>query len=510
MRPEGVARLAYALSLLCIAACMMDEPALERVEHAPRNADPEPSNIDVEEAEGPEEGQEPEAREAEETAPAQARQRTPWIDADSVDPRFPAFGVTLYHMTHVYEAPNKDARPIGYLRRGARFRASEEVSRRGCARGWFAIAGGGFVCASEGVSVGAGPPPYADSPALPRLSDALPYRYAKVIAADVPQYVRLPSAEEERAIKDAYQHVTLDDAGVPVVDTLSEALAALVRLRMQPGFYVSVDRELTRSEASAAFLRTVRGGILRREPLIDAKLPAGLGVTLGSRYTLPVAFVYRGGAPGLRLDAGRGELIKTGEDLPQHSAHSLTGESIVKGGRRYFVTREGLLLRDTAVRIVDRVPRPRQIPKGERWIRVDLSRQTLTAYEGETPVFATLVSSGVPDHKTPAGIYRLHAKHVSTTMADDLAVDGPYSIEDVPWTMYFLGSYALHAAFWHERFGHPRSHGCVNLAPRDARWLFFWTLPELPSAFHGVLAGIGEGTSVLLDEEVDYPVEHGS
>jgi lipoprotein-anchoring transpeptidase ErfK/SrfK len=140
---------------------------------------------------------------------------------------------------------------------------------------------------------------------------------------------------------------------------------------------------------------------------------------------------------------------------------------------------------------------------------VDLDRQTLTAYEGDTPVFATLVSSGVPDHATPLGLYRLHAKHVATTMADDLAADGPYSIEDVPWTMYFLGSYALHAAFWHDRFGLQRSHGCVNLSPRDARWLFFWTLPELPSAWHGVLAGVGQGTSVSIDTGVEFPLEQG-
>jgi hypothetical protein len=179
----------------------------------------------------------------------------------------------------------------------------------------------------------------------------------------------------------------------------------------------------------------------------------------------------------------------------------------VRSGRRYYLTSEGLLLRDTSVRIVDRVKRPATVPRTERWIRVDLDRQTLTAYEGETPVFATLVSSGLPDHATPAGIFRLHAKHVTTTMADDMASDGPYSIEDVPWTMYFHGSYALHAAFWHERFGHQRSHGCVNLAPRDARWLFFWTEPQLPSAFHGVLAEVGEGTTVVLDTGVPYSIE---
>jgi hypothetical protein len=444
-----------------------------------------------------------------EPSPEAGRSRGPWYDhVDTLARRYPAFGVTLHHMAYVYEAPKKDARPIGYLRRGARFRASEEVNRAGCARGWFEIAGGGFVCAGEAVNVDSDPPTYADPPVLPVLSDALPYRYTKVVAADAPQFVRLPTPEEERAAATTVSSLTLNAAGVPVVDPVAAQVTALVRSRLQPGFYVSVDR-VVEAEKNRSFVRTVRSGLIRAEQLVDSKQPAGLGVSLGSQYTLPLAFVYRAGAPSLRLDPISRELVKAGGELPLHGAHSLTGESIVNAGRRYFVTRSGLLLRDTAIRIVDRVPRPRQVPRNERWIRVDLDRQTLTAYEGETPAFATLVSSGLPDHATPVGIYRLHAKHVTTTMADDMAADGPYSIEDVPWTMYFLGSYALHAAFWHDRFGNQRSHGCVNLAPRDARWLFFWSLPELPSAWHGVLAGVGQGTTVVLDSGVAYALETG-
>jgi hypothetical protein len=437
------------------------------------------------------------------------RSRGPWFDhVDNLARRYPAYGVTLHHMAYIYEAPKKEARPIGYLRRAARFRAGEEVAGTGCARGWFEIAGGGYVCAGEAVSVDSVPPAYAEPPVLPALSDPLPYRYLKNTVADLPQFVRLPTPEEERAATSTTSGgLTLNAAGVPVVDAAAAQLAALVRLRMQPGFYVSVDRDI--EEEKRRFVRTVRGGLVRAEQLQDSKQPAGLGVVLGSQFALPLAFVYRTGAPSLRLDPISRELVKAGAELPMYSAHALTGESIVKGGRRYYMTRGGLFLRDSAIRIVDRVPRPRPVPRSERWIRVDLDRQTLTAYEGETPVFATLVASGLPDHATPVGMYRLHAKHVSTTM-DDLASDGPYSIEDVPWTMYFLGSYALHAAFWHDRFGNQRSHGCVNLAPRDARWLFFWTLPELPSAWHGVLAGVGQGTTIVLDSGVAYALEQGT
>ncbi|MFT3921711.1 MAG: L,D-transpeptidase [Myxococcales bacterium] len=441
-------------------------------------------------------------------APAR-RARGPWLgEADDVAKRYPAFGVTTYHMAHVFDAPKRGARAVGYLRRGARFRASEEISRRDCARGWFEVSGGGFVCNGDGVAIDSRAPAYEDSPLLPALSDPLPYPYRKVVAGQPAQFLRLPTVQEEQAVNATLANLPSDagvdaDAGVPL-------FPSLLRMRMQPGFYVSVDRELEDTLDARRFFRTVRGGLVRAEQLVEAKQPQGLGVTLGERFSLPMAFVYRGGAPILRKDPVTGELVKVGGDWPVHSAHSLTGESLVKAGRRYFVTKDGLLLRDTAIRIVDKLARPKLVPRNERWIRVDLDRQTLTAYEGEVPVFATLVSSGLPDHATPTGLFRLHAKHVTTTMADDLATDGPYSIEDVPWTMYFLGSYALHAAFWHERFGHPRSHGCVNLAPRDARWLFFWTLPELPSAWHGVLAGVGEGTSVLLDTGVPYAIEQGS
>jgi lipoprotein-anchoring transpeptidase ErfK/SrfK len=123
-------------------------------------------------------------------------------------------------------------------------------------------------------------------------------------------------------------------------------------------------------------------------------------------------------------------------------------------------------------------------------------------------VFATLVSSGKrnavdkdKDHPTPAGTFRIREKHVTATMDGDVAADGPYSIEDVPWVMYFEGSYALHGAFWHGNFGHVMSHGCVNLSPADARALFAWTEPRLPEGWHGAFGSDKHpGTRVVIHE----------
>jgi hypothetical protein len=440
-------------------------------------------------------------------APVERRPVRELREEDLVAKRYPAYGLTLYHMSNVRAAPDPASRIVGYMRRGSRFRASEEISRKGCAKGWFEVPGQGFVCNGDGFVVDSVPRDTSTAPTGVSLMDPLPYRYAKVLGRNVPQFYRLPSVDEERGVMQALALFERDAGTVASTGTSMEGdsaealpaeLSTIVRLRMQPGFTVSIDAE-DGTDPTRPFLRTVRGGYVRADALVDTKRPAAIGVALGPDFTLPVAFVYRGGAPLLTRDPLSGEARKLGGDLTLHSAHALTAETVRRGGRVYHVTREGLLLPESSVRVVTQIPRRRPLKSDERWIYVDLDQQTLTAYEGDTPVFATLVSSGLPDHATPTGTFRLHAKHVTTTMADDLAADGPYSIEDVPWTMYFHGSYALHAAFWHERFGHMRSHGCVNLSPRDARWLFFWTLPELPSAWHGILAEVGKGTTVIVE-----------
>ena len=151
---------------------------------------------------------------------------------------------------------------------------------------------------------------------------------------------------------------------------------------------------------------------------------------------------------------------------------------------------------------------PRDLAPGEKWIDVNVKTQTLIAFEGDKAVFATAVSTGKEDkedkekdHHTPPGTFRIREKHIAATMDGDVASDGPYSIEDVPWIMYFNGSYALHRAFWHNQFGRTKSHGCVNLAPQDAKAVFAWTEPKLPDGWHGVMSTSEKpGTRVVVHE----------
>ena len=80
---------------------------------------------------------------------------------------------------------------------------------------------------------------------------------------------------------------------------------------------------------------------------------------------------------------------------------------------------------------------------------------------------------------------------------DELGAE--YLIDDVPYVQYFHKSYAIHGAFWHDSFGQVHSHGCVNLAPADAAWVFEFTSPELPESWHGAFAQSG-GTTVFIHE----------
>jgi lipoprotein-anchoring transpeptidase ErfK/SrfK len=129
---------------------------------------------------------------------------------------------------------------------------------------------------------------------------------------------------------------------------------------------------------------------------------------------------------------------------------------------------------------------------GEKWIDVDLTKQQLTAYQGNTPVFQVLVSTGLPGTPTVVGQFRIYWKLLAADMA------GPgYYLPAVPYTMYFLRGYSLHGTYWHHNFGHPMSHGCVNLRTEDAKWLFDWTDPPLPAGATQVQSS-GGGTLVVV------------
>ena len=190
--------------------------------------------------------------------------------------------------------------------------------------------------------------------------------------------------------------------------------------------------------------------------------------------------------------AGQRLIIPTGSTAPPSSQPPSTGTYVVRPGDTLFriALRHGVSLWDLArangiqnpsliyVGQVLRIPSgsapaplsPAPAPAhAGRWIDVDLSAQRLTAYEGNVPVRTIVVSTGLPRTPTPVGQYRIYVKY----LYDDMAGPG-YYLPNVPFVMYFYRGYSLHGTYWHNNFGRPMSHGCVNLPTSEARWLYNW------------------------------------
>lgn len=174
------------------------------------------------------------------------------------------------------------------------------------------------------------------------------------------------------------------------------------------------------------------------------------------------------------------------------------------GSQLWYMIGADQWVEQNCVARVDVDPIPEGVGPGDKWIEVDTFEQTLAAYEGARMVFATLISSGRQGTWTPNGLTRIWAKLPSTPMINqDTTPDSPawYYLEDVEYTQYFNGAYALHTAYWHDAFGFVRSHGCVNLAPLDARWLFQWTSPYVPETARIVYSSDAEpGTWVWVHQ----------
>jgi lipoprotein-anchoring transpeptidase ErfK/SrfK len=115
----------------------------------------------------------------------------------------------------------------------------------------------------------------------------------------------------------------------------------------------------------------------------------------------------------------------------------------------------------------------------QRWIQVDLKKQRLIAWDGNRWVDAMIVSTGKDATPTPTGVYEVYVKYREARMQGD-----DYDIPDVPHVMYFSGGYGFHGAYWHNNFGTPFSHGCVNLAVDKAKWLYNFASVGTPIVIH--------------------------
>jgi lipoprotein-anchoring transpeptidase ErfK/SrfK len=267
------------------------------------------------------------------------------------------------------------------------------------------------------------------------------------------------------------------------------------------------------------YFKTAEGTLVpKRAAVIAGRISKLGGVEIKDGTLWPLGFVS-GRNTWAHNTPSRSKQTRIGK-VERYTPFQLRGLS-GRGKSLYYRFDDAGWLAAEDVRIVSEAPPPDGITADEKWIDIDTSQQIITAYTGRTPVFATLVSTGrFGPSQTVKGEYRIWAKvaaiamdntdedldELETATTNEAAVDAGaeverklYSLHDVPWTQFFFESFALHGVYWHDRFGNRRSHGCVNLSPADARWLYDWTEPRVPEGWWAVHTGPNEkGTLVRV------------
>lgn len=424
--------------------------------------------------------------------------------------------VATARRTPIFERPHVGSPRVGYLRAGQVVtRSAQPVKGEGCARGFYAIEPRGYVCVGVEASLNLEHPARWVNLSAPDRARALPYTYGMSRYPTPPLYTRVPTPiEQSRTEPNIERYLPKRDMTEWLAlgyDEVPEFLADHA-----PSFHTNGVRRgrkpLTEGnafvESGFALARRFRVGersfglttdlqVLPLDRLNWMKESLFRGVELTSQVQLPLAFVR---ADDAVLFEGQPDLgLRPGRKLTFREAVPLTGVRHTHEGRTYHQATDGAWLEHTSrVTVVEpRGAYPSWAQSDRTWVDVSLLHQTLVAYRGQTAEYATLVSSGrdgvrdaATSHATLQGQFVIHTKHLTAPMTGS-GEGGAFDLRDVPYVQYFSGGYALHAAYWHDAFGQPKSHGCINLSPRDAQWLFEWTQPSLPAQWHSVLSNDG-------------------
>jgi lipoprotein-anchoring transpeptidase ErfK/SrfK len=374
--------------------------------------------------------------------------------------------------TPVLARPSYSAPLVGHAMRGARVAVRGEVVLDGHGNGcstrlYYALEPAGYLCSSEAHPTQSGP---TNEPVNKLVGDTpLPYRYAMVLVTEgefLPMWRSLADlrehAEPERQLSRGDTVALADPPHVEHVDGES--------------YYVSVDEKVLPVKKTTIVQHFSRW---QGEPITPTThLPFGW-------VSLVKANVYA--APG-------GAKVDT---APSRTRVDILEEQTV-GHTRWLRIGDDRWVKEQSINEVRKIERPAGTGTHRQWFDVDLGEQIVVAYENDQPVYATLTASGHEPNHTPRGNYPIWGKGTSVTMKSQEYDDLPYYVNRVPWVMFFQAHNALHGAYWHDQFGHTKSHGCVNLAPNDARYLFDWLEPKLPMGW----------TSVRYYDLTQAPVAH--
>jgi len=332
------------------------------------------------------------------------------------------------------------------------------------------------------------PPPTAENTDMPPQAPQTGASHAAPVAT-APVDLFDPTVEEQET-KPWWQRESMGDETL-TLDHMLEGSDKILAKRMARGFYIAVDKTFRRN--GRYWYKTTDGLFAPSDRMSINSPPTFQGVELVGEDapSLPVGWTKVAAAKYVLQEDGKG--FKKRGSVDRFVMIALTGNSKKSGDSVYWEAKDGFWIKNAQIGVTQPGVVPPGLKPGERWIDINLTTQTLVAFEGDKPVFATMVSTGKKgqtkktDHSTPLGSFRVREKHVAATMDGDGDAPGqrPYSIQDVPYVLYYEGSYAIHGAFWHNNFGTRMSHGCVNMAPLDAKRIFYWAAPLVPQGWHG-------------------------
>ena len=426
-------------------------------------------------------------------------------------------------------APDKDAERYGTIAAGTWVgwkRALDARPHSGCEGRWVEIEPFGWIC-EQLLQPSELPPKGVELPRLER-EELVPGVYAKVVGeqpvtfykegkGDEIEMVRARALEGSVMVRRYGELVVdqaVDDAASPVSPAVeNDASAQATGDGPDAGVGTKGDDggESVAKTGPVTYWQITQGRkaeYLSVKSLREYRPSKYHGLRLGddTGRAMPIGYprseqrlvakipVYSAARGGRRVDR-----VPTRTPIPVlDSARAANGRVIAYriGDERWVRASQMLLVDKTA-------PPPGTDPH-ERWMDLDLDTQVLVAYEGELPVYTTMVATGSKKHPTGTGIFRIWVKFAEKNMSD-LAGEDPYSVATVPWVQFYDKGLALHTSYWHDKFGTRRSHGCTNLAPADARFLYFWSEPTVPPGWSMAKGTIEHPGSMVRIRSRDDP-----
>lgn len=358
---------------------------------------------------------------------------------------------------NVFARPIYSAPLVGHVARGARLRVRGELRPPDgayCASGmYYALEPFGWICSADTQPTNQ--PVTTESVLQIVPGTNVPYRYVMVV---VPEGDYLPMWD---SIEDLWQY---NDPTRQLGRGDTIALSGTVEQFEDESYYISVDGKVLPVKGTSGL-----------KPTSEWQ-----GEQITTATHLPFGWVTPQKAP--IYDAPKGKKI---DELERRTRVDVLGEQLI-GSQRWLEIGEGRFLKADHLNEVRKLERPAETTQHPQWIDVDLGEQVVVAYVNDQPVYATLTSSGKEPNNTPRGNYPIWGKASAITMKSQQYDDSPYYVNRVPWVLFFQAHNALHGAYWHDRFGATKSHGCANLSPRDARYLFEWLQPTLPPGWTAV------------------------